>query len=243
MILALTSAIGQASASAQEAPNGTKRTIWDAVYSAAQAEKGQVVYETRCARCHGADLNGTRATSPLIGEAFVRNFGGDTLGALFNTIRAQMPRDFPSSLTDDEYLSVVTYILKRNELPTGTNAVSVSELDQIQVVGKGGPADVPNFALVHVVGCLSQRPDKSWGLINGSKPLATRDPDASKDANLQNAEGQPLGDQAFRLVLVYPTPDPSQEGHKFEVKGFLMRSPGNDGISITSLQALSSACR
>jgi mono/diheme cytochrome c family protein len=241
--LGLSAPITQAPTSVQEAPRQTSRTIWDGVYSADQAEKGRVVYETHCSRCHGAGLSGSANVSALAGEAFVRNWGGDTLGGLFKTIRTTMPRNFPSSLSDDEYLDVITYILKANELPAGPTPISIPELQQIQIVGKGGPEDVANFALVQVVGCMSERPDKSWALISGSKPRVMRDPDASKGDKLKNAEAQPLGDETFRLVLAYPTPSPSQVGQKFEAKGFLMRSPGNDGISITSLQPLSSDCR
>ena len=49
-----------------------QQPIWDGVYSAAQAERGRAVYEARCSRCHGNDLNGVSG-SALAGEGFVRH--------------------------------------------------------------------------------------------------------------------------------------------------------------------------
>jgi mono/diheme cytochrome c family protein len=241
-ILAVALTVGEIHATAQGGSNPANRTIWDGVYAAVQAADGRVVYQTHCARCHGADLDGSASTSPLVGEAFIRNWGGGSMRGLFNDIRALMPRNFPSSLSDDEYLAVVTYILQRNDAPAGTKPVSIAELYRIQIVGRGGLDDAPNYALVQVVGCLGRGPDHSWTLVNGSKPLATRDPDASRDENVRNAEAQALGELTFRLLLAYPTPDESEAGQKFEAKGFLMKNPAGRGISVTSLQKISSVC-
>ena len=50
-------------------------SVWDGVYSEAQAERGRQLYEASCARCHGDDLSGANAR-PLAGESFIRDWGG-----------------------------------------------------------------------------------------------------------------------------------------------------------------------
>jgi hypothetical protein len=156
-------------------------------------------------------------------------------------MKTLMPRNAPASLSDEEYLDLVAYLLQVNEFPVGTDPLAADQLDQIQVYGKGGPTAVPDFALVGVVGCLTQGADNVWTVVNGSRPVMTRDPNASKDADLKKAEETPLGTQTFRVVDAYPAPDP-HKGHKVEAKGFLMRAEKANSISITSLQTVASMC-
>ena len=56
------------------------RTVWDGVYSVAQAARGHAVYESQCERCHQPDLNGTDEASSLVGEAFMQAWREDTVG-------------------------------------------------------------------------------------------------------------------------------------------------------------------
>ena len=58
---------------------------------------------------------------------------------------------------------------------------------------------------------------------------------------MKNSEAAPLGTQTFRLLNVYPRPDP-YKGHKVEAKGFLIRDPGGNRINVTSVQTLASGC-
>jgi mono/diheme cytochrome c family protein len=46
--------------------------IWRGVYTAEQADRGREMYTGRCARCHGADLAGSR-DYPLAGEGFMNH--------------------------------------------------------------------------------------------------------------------------------------------------------------------------
>ena len=45
-----------AAASAQTKP---ARNVWDGVYTAAQADRGDKLFAASCAMCHGADIKGT----------------------------------------------------------------------------------------------------------------------------------------------------------------------------------------
>src|SRR5438552_13812140 len=76
------------------------RSVWDGVYTAAQATRGKAQYDSKCGSCHGADLSG-RIGQALKGDVFLRGWNGYPLGSLFGRIKATMPEDAPSSLSDD----------------------------------------------------------------------------------------------------------------------------------------------
>lgn len=217
---------------------GAKPTIWDGVYTDAQAAAGKTVYETECASCHGVDLTGGRARG-LKGEAFLRDWAAGSVGHLYTRVKTLMPRNAPATLSDEAYLNVIAHIFKSNEFPAGA-ALSVDRLDNIMIYGKGGVEDVPNFALIEVVGCLTQSPNKVWVVTNASKPVMTRDPAASKDT--ASVDALPLGDQTYIVDDIYPAPDP-HKGRKVEAKGFLLRMPDKTNkISATSVQAVGASC-
>ena len=43
----------------------TSRSIWDGVYTEAQAKRGAAIYSAECAGCHGLDLTGVETASAL----------------------------------------------------------------------------------------------------------------------------------------------------------------------------------
>lgn len=101
------------------------------------ATRGAVLYQAKCAVCHGANgegMSGSPPSPPLIGreprEGFP--FGNDpkavrTIGnywpeavTLFDYIKRSMPLAEPGSLTDDEVYSLTAHLLVANEiLPAG----------------------------------------------------------------------------------------------------------------------------
>src|SRR5688572_29570126 len=48
----------------------TVRTVWDGVYSEAQAARGKAVYDAQCAFCHQSDLRGQGFAPGLIEDTF-----------------------------------------------------------------------------------------------------------------------------------------------------------------------------
>jgi mono/diheme cytochrome c family protein len=93
------------------------RTIWDGVFSAAQAERGGALYEAPCGRCHGRRLDGAsddpdmRSSPPLARATFLRRWNGRSLATLYEYIRATMPESTPGSLSDQEYVDLIAYML------------------------------------------------------------------------------------------------------------------------------------
>ena len=95
------------------------RTVWDGVYSEAQADRGRTAYARHCASCHAADLSGSLEARPLAGARFMQDWSEDTVDTLYTRIRNLMPFDDPATLADDIYLDSVAYILQFNGFPPG----------------------------------------------------------------------------------------------------------------------------
>ncbi|WP_421932846.1 c-type cytochrome [Phenylobacterium sp.] len=97
----------------------TPRSVWDGVYSEAQAERGQAAYAQACGMCHGVGLTGLGEAKPLTGPEFLSNWNGLTLGDLFDRIRTTMPLNKPRSLTKEQYADILAYLLKFDGFPAG----------------------------------------------------------------------------------------------------------------------------
>ena len=95
------------------------RTVWDGVYSEAQAADGEVVYQDACAACHGDRLQGAEAAPALAGPVFGSNWNGTTLNDLAERIRISMPADAPGSLSRRRVADVVAYLLRAGGFPSG----------------------------------------------------------------------------------------------------------------------------
>jgi len=97
----------------------TQRSVWDGVYTEEQAKRGEVAFVQACSNCHGRTLEGADMTPALTGGAFMANWDGLTVGDLFDRIRISMPADRPGSLSRQENVDVVAFILRFNQFPSG----------------------------------------------------------------------------------------------------------------------------
>lgn len=122
----------------------TSKSVWDGVYTEAQAERGAAAYAQNCARCHGQQLAGTGESKPLAGPEFLSNWSGLSVGDLFERARTTMPLDKPGSLGRETYADVLAYMLKFNGFPAG-----LAELDHRSEVLAGIRIDAfkPSAAL------------------------------------------------------------------------------------------------
>ncbi|MCY3842822.1 MAG: cytochrome c [Acidobacteria bacterium] len=234
-------ALAPAGAVPAAAQGADEPSVWDGVYSEAQAERGRQLYEASCARCHGDDLSGANAR-PLAGESFIRDWGGLKLDGVLTRART-MPPGAAGSLGDAGYVDIIAYVLAVNAFPHGEAELTASRAGEVLVYGEDGPDAVPNFAMVQVVGCLS-REETTWFVTDGSEPIRTRDPDASAGDILELTRAMPLGGNTFELMYVFPSPDP-YAGHRVEAKGFLIRraeAGAADAINVTAVASLSPAC-
>ena len=120
LIGAATVAVGSALV-AQEAT----RTVWDGVYTEAQAKRGEAIYFEKCVQCHGPTLMGGGAgAGPLQGATFSGNWNGVPLGSMLDRVRTTMPLDKPLTMSRQQTADVLAYIFSVNKFPPGETELS-----------------------------------------------------------------------------------------------------------------------
>ena len=92
-------------------PAAARKTVNDGVYTAAQADRGQMVFQAQCAACHDV--------ARFTGDEFLQSWTGRPLHALFELVSMTMPEDNPGSLKAQQYADVIAYLLKLNKFPVG----------------------------------------------------------------------------------------------------------------------------
>jgi S-disulfanyl-L-cysteine oxidoreductase SoxD len=222
------------------------RTVWDGVYTAAQAERGTVLYAEQCSRCHGDFLDGAGAGERVValtGVTFEENWESASLSDLFDTIARTMPRGAPGTMTGRQVLDVMAFLLQSNGYPGGaTELTETAELASIDIVGRDGPRPLRAGAGVRSVGCLAKEAGDLWTLVQASEPVRTRNPMASSERDLARARAIPLGSRTITLAGSAPGRE-SGLGMKVEVKGVLSAADSpHYRITVMSLQAIAPAC-
>jgi S-disulfanyl-L-cysteine oxidoreductase SoxD len=109
------------------------RSVWDGVYTAEQAKRGEPLYAQYCSSCHGSTFEGGEMAPPLAGGAFNANWNGLSLGDLAERIRISMPQNSPGSLSRQQYVDILATMLGAGEFPQGKNELprEVEVLKQI----------------------------------------------------------------------------------------------------------------
>ena len=230
--------------SAQRPVRDPAMRIWTGVYTEAQAERGKVDFDA-CTDCHRGDLAG-RTGPALAGPKFMDKWELLSLAALFRTIKTNMPRNTPGTLSDSTVLDLMAFILKSNGFPAGTTpaaALPADEemLDAILVVPQGGPTKIPNFAMVQVAGCLARTGEKTWGLASATEPVSTKDVPAV-DADLQSTRARLPGTQTFRLLGAGAFAPDKHAGERVFIKGIINRVRSESLLNVTAMEPLGGAC-
>jgi mono/diheme cytochrome c family protein len=119
-ILASIAMICSAAALAPNTWAQTTRSVWDGVYTDAQADRGSGQYTQHCAVCHGVALEGNGETPPLVGQ-FIPDWAGTTLADLYDKIQVTMPLNAPGTLRPAIAADILAFILKANNFPSGPN--------------------------------------------------------------------------------------------------------------------------
>jgi S-disulfanyl-L-cysteine oxidoreductase SoxD len=101
------------------APEPATRSVWDGVYTAQQAKRGEAAYARECAMCHGATLKERDGAPPLADPEFLAQWNGFSAGDLFERIRRTMPTSQPGKLSAQEYADILAHILGANQFPAG----------------------------------------------------------------------------------------------------------------------------
>ncbi|MGH7694250.1 MAG: c-type cytochrome [Gemmatimonadaceae bacterium] len=89
----------------------TVLTVSNGVYSAAQADRGEKVFQKVCVECH--------EVGEFMQSLFDKEWLGKTLFDFFDLVKTTMPDDKPGTLQSEDVLDVIGYIFKLNAYPAG----------------------------------------------------------------------------------------------------------------------------
>ncbi len=105
-------------------------------YTRAQAAAGKEVYDKTCAVCHGDHLQGGVGPA-LAGQQFLSVSQYQKISAeyFYHFMATHMPLTAPGSLTKQQYLDIMAYMLEVNGYPAGTHELrdSKEELKAIKI--------------------------------------------------------------------------------------------------------------
>jgi mono/diheme cytochrome c family protein len=113
----------------------TSKASAPALYSKAQVAMGAKLYASKCAQCHGENLEGNVGPA-LRGPNMVRLAQKTKLSIadFFQFMALQMPLNAPASLPKDQYASIMAYILARNGYPPGPKPLTYDAAAHSNVV-------------------------------------------------------------------------------------------------------------
>ena len=133
--------VGLALIGTAAAGTGLQSQSGPAVYTQAQAGRGQQAYTATCASCHGADLQGINDAPPLAGDAFLMAWGGQRVSDLVGFVQQSMPPSGPGSLPPDTTLDLVAYVLKSIGARAGDQPLTATTGTRIETVAGQVPVD------------------------------------------------------------------------------------------------------
>jgi alcohol dehydrogenase (cytochrome c) len=107
-----------------------------AVFTSEQAAAGRAAYQVNCAGCHLPDLGGRNEAPPLAGADFMSAWRTRTASDLVEFIKATMPPG-TARLSDDQYLTIVAYILQQNGAAGGAQPLAATTAVSIGAIATG----------------------------------------------------------------------------------------------------------
>jgi hypothetical protein len=227
-----------------------KKSVWDGAYTPAQAERGQKAFAANCAGCHQSDLSGKGEVPALKGDGFMERWHDYSVKPLFDMIRTEMPplrfrTPETRPLPDEMYVDIITHIFRTNGFPAGSTELALNGLDQVQILSKNGVQPPPQFALVASVGCMTYKPI-SWMLTDATMPARATMPDLASKDETDAAKSVALGFRQYRLAdfgyLGRGFNPEALEDHRVLVKGYIIRQPEFERISVTSVTDIAAQC-
>ncbi len=129
--LAAITAVGSASSGSQEAT-----TTREGIYALDQARRGELIYRQQCSACHRDDLLGNTIDGgpPLRGLEFTTRWQGVSVETMLSQVEELMPLKEPGSLSRQEYVDVLSFILWANAVPAGESELPTSSAALQQIV-------------------------------------------------------------------------------------------------------------
>ena len=223
--------VGHALVSAQAKPAG--KTVWDGVYTDAQAERATAVFSSTCSRCHTLGPEGNR---PLSGDKFWEGFTQKSVTDLLTFVSKNMPNGQGGTLPAPTYNDLVALILKSNGFPAGTTELSPETIPNVQIIPKDGPGELPANTLVRIVGCLAPKSGSDWTLTSATEPeRIEKTVVGAEDAT------KALGTRTTTLKFVLTRLD-AHIGKRMSVTGLLLGKGGVDGLNVSTVNRVAETC-
>ncbi len=123
-LVAVAVTLAAAGVTVERAQQAADRSAKDGVYTTVQANQGKTLYDEQCELCHGTMTSITPDLAPLLNDyAFQTTWKDRSLGELFERIRDTMPQDEPGTLSSEQLVELIAYILSGNQLPPGDVAL------------------------------------------------------------------------------------------------------------------------
>jgi polar amino acid transport system substrate-binding protein len=107
-----------------------------ALYTEDQAAKGALAYYQNCAMCHGPLLDGQSGgySGPALkGAEFADPSYDFHLSDIFNFVAKLMPAATPGSLTHEQDVQIMAFILQQNGYPSGSNELVYESAEKSMV--------------------------------------------------------------------------------------------------------------
>jgi mono/diheme cytochrome c family protein len=223
--------MGHVIVSAQAKPAG--RTVWDGVYTDAQAERATATFSSTCSRCHTLTADGNR---PLSGDKFWEGFTQKSVADLLGFVSKNMPNGQGGTLPATTYNDLVALILKSNGFPAGNAELAPETIANVQIIPKDGPGELPANTLVRIVGCLAPKSGSDWTLTNATEPERTE-----KTVVGPEDATRALGTRTTALKFVLSRLD-SHVGKRMSVTGLLLGKGGADGVNVSTVNRVGETC-
>lgn len=119
---------------AQPAVASDDRSVWEGVYTPDQAAAGAKVFVQACLACHSNEPGGAGGHGPapaLLGEDFEYRWVDSSVADLLDVTRQTMPYGAPNSLSTQEYVELVAYLLQLNGYPAGEASLDAAARDEM----------------------------------------------------------------------------------------------------------------
>jgi hypothetical protein len=120
LVLATCILVASTELGAQGPAASRQRSTREGVYTREQWMRGRDVYAGLCAGCHPAVTH--------TGSTFTTSWGGKKLSELFGFLRERMPKNDPGSLSEQDYVDVMSYMLRLNGMPAGVDDMPADSL-------------------------------------------------------------------------------------------------------------------
>ena len=122
-----------ASAAEASAPATTTAAAGEATFSEEQADRGRDIFRAACTECH--------YSSEFSDSQFKFKWSRRSAGNLYQLIQTSMPETAPGSLSPEETVDIVSYILRMNGFEPGAGELAADRavLDAIALASIRNP--------------------------------------------------------------------------------------------------------